>query len=75
MLKEVMARCGLTFKQVSITFISTMLTDDTLMRMDGFPLSAADLLNIYTIVWPKQETDMNLFMINHYLRLRNKQQR
>ena len=31
MLKEVMARCGLTFMQVSINFVRTVLSVDTLM--------------------------------------------
>ena len=32
MLKEVMARCRLTFMQVSVNFVKTVLAMDTLMR-------------------------------------------
>ena len=74
MLKEVMACYGLTFMQVSINFVRTVLTVDTLMRREGLPFSASDLLNVYTLVQPNQESDTNLFMGNHYLRLRNNQQ-
>ena len=71
MLKEVMAQCGLNIVQVSINFVRTVLSIDTLMRREGLSFSTFSLLNIYTEVQPKQEPDMNLFKGNHYLRLRN----
>ena len=48
MLKEVMAHCGLTFMQASINFVRTVLIADTMMRREGLPFFAFDLLNIYT---------------------------
>ncbi|GFY87862.1 serine carboxypeptidase S28 family protein [Actinidia rufa] len=74
MLKEVMARCSLTFIQVSINYVRTVLAVDTLMRRERLPFSASDLLNIYTIVRPKQKPYTNVFIGNYYLRLRNNQQ-
>ncbi|GFZ06619.1 hypothetical protein Acr_18g0007890 [Actinidia rufa] len=72
MLKDVMARYCLTFMQVSINFVRTMLTVDTLMAREGLSFSASDLLNFYIVVWPKRKPSTNLFTGNHYLRLRNK---
>ena len=69
-----MACCGLTFMQVFINFIKTMLAIDTLMQWEGLPFSASDLLNVYTVVRPKQEPNTNLFTRNHYLRLKNSRQ-
>ena len=60
--------------QVSINFVMTVLAVDTLMRREGLPFSASDLLNVYTIVRSKREPSMNFFKRNHYLRLRNNQQ-
>ncbi|GFY82787.1 hypothetical protein Acr_02g0010270 [Actinidia rufa] len=74
MLKEVMARCGLTFMQVSTNFVRTAFVVDTLMRKEGLPFSTSDLLNVYTVVRPKREPGTNIFAGNHYLKLRNSQQ-
>ena len=71
MLKEMMARCGLTFMKVSINFVRTVLTVDALMRREGLPFSTSDLMNVYTVVRPMREPITNLFASNHYLRLRN----
>ncbi|GFY95170.1 hypothetical protein Acr_10g0005550 [Actinidia rufa] len=64
MLKKLMALCDLTFMQVYINFVTTMLTIDTLMRRQGLPFFAFDLLNIYMGVRPKWEPGMNLFTDN-----------
>ena len=61
---DTMTRCGLTFMQVSNNFVRTILVVDTLMRREGLPFTASDLLNVFT----------NLNSENHYLRLRNSQQ-
>ncbi|GFZ10940.1 hypothetical protein Acr_22g0003380 [Actinidia rufa] len=73
-LKEVMARYGLTFMQLSINFVRTAFVIDTLMQQEGLPFSASDLPSVYSVVRPKREPSTNLFMGNHYLRLRNNQQ-
>ena len=57
LLKEVMARCRLTFMHVSVNFVRTVLVVDTLMRLVEKPFSAEDLLHIYTVVWPKSDPD------------------
>ena len=75
MLNEVMARCGITFMQVSINFVRTVLVINTLMQMEGLSFSISNLLNVYTVVRPKREPDTKLFMENSYLRLRNNQHR
>ncbi|GFY95432.1 hypothetical protein Acr_10g0008170 [Actinidia rufa] len=72
--KEVMTNCGLTFMQVSINFVRTVMAIDTLMGREGLSFSASDLLNVYTVVRPKREFNTNLFPGNHYLRLRKNQQ-
>ncbi|GFY88713.1 beta glucosidase 40 [Actinidia rufa] len=74
LLKEVIACCGLTFMQVSINFVKTVLIVNTLMRREWLPFLASNLLNVYTVVPPKREPGTNLFMKNHYLRLRSNQQ-
>ena len=60
LLKEVMARCHLTFMQVFINFVRTMLVVDTLMQILDKPFSVEDLLHVYTVVRPKKESS-NLF--------------
>ena len=55
MLKEVMARCGLIFMQVSMNFVRAVLVVDTLMQRKGLPFSSSDLPNVYIIIRPKRE--------------------
>ena len=53
LLNEVMARCRLTFMQMSVNFVRTMLTVDMLMQKEGMPFDASDLLHVYCIVRPR----------------------
>ncbi|GFZ15722.1 hypothetical protein Acr_25g0001310 [Actinidia rufa] len=69
MLKEVMAHCHLTFTQVSLNFVCTVLSVDTLMNILDKPFSASDMFHIYTVVWPKKESGNPLYNGNHYLRM------
>ena len=55
MLKEVMARCHLTFMLVFVNFVRTVLVVDTLMHQMKLPFSVEDLLHVYTVVRPKRE--------------------
>ncbi|GFS32147.1 hypothetical protein Acr_00g0021040 [Actinidia rufa] len=55
MFREVMVRCHLTFMQVSINFVRTMLAVDALMRQLELPFSIEDLLHVYTVVRLKRE--------------------
>ena len=63
MLKEVMARYGLTFLQASINFVMTVLAVHNFQSPESVHCS-----------WPKWEPDTNLYSGNHYLRLRSNQQ-
>ncbi|GFS42840.1 hypothetical protein Acr_00g0082000 [Actinidia rufa] len=74
MLKKVMARCHLTFMQVSVNFIRTMLMVDTLMHQMKLSFSAEDLLHVYTMVRPKREPRTPFLKGNHYLCLKNSRQ-
>ena len=55
--------------QVSINFVWTVLTVDTLMRREGMEFYTYDLLHIYTVVLPQKEPNTNLFPGNHNLQL------
>ncbi|GFZ14832.1 hypothetical protein Acr_24g0010220 [Actinidia rufa] len=50
-----MAGCRLTFMKVSINFVQTELTVDTLMRQMKLPFNVEDLLHIYKVVRPRRE--------------------
>ncbi|GFY97784.1 hypothetical protein Acr_12g0003250 [Actinidia rufa] len=52
MLKEVMALYRLTFMQVLVNFVQTVLAVDTLMHQQWLTFSASDLLNVYIMVHP-----------------------
>ena len=67
MLKELIVHCHLTFMQVSVNFVRTVLGVDTLMCYQELPFSASDLLKVYTVVRPKREPRTNLLKSNHYL--------
>ena len=69
LLKEVMACYRLTFMQVSVNFIRTMLVVHTLMQILHKPFSAEELLHVYTMVRPKEPSNP-LYEGNHYLHLR-----
>ncbi|GFS40390.1 hypothetical protein Acr_00g0068260 [Actinidia rufa] len=68
-----MARCRLTFMQVSVNFVRTVLAVDTLIRLMEKPFSAEDLLHICIVVLPK-ESGNPFYEGNHYLCLRNPNQ-
>ncbi|GFY86740.1 AAR2 protein family [Actinidia rufa] len=74
MLKEVMARCRLTFMQVSVNFVRTVLAVDTLMNILDKPFSASNLFHIYILVQSKKEPSNPFYSGNHYLRLRDPSQ-
>ncbi|GFZ18289.1 hypothetical protein Acr_27g0000280 [Actinidia rufa] len=60
MLKEVMARCHLTFKQVFVNFVQIVLVVDKLMHEMELPFSVEDLVHVYTVVRPKRESGSSL---------------
>ena len=55
-LKEVMALYHLTFIQVSINFVRTVLAVDVLMRIEEHEFTAEDLLHVYCIVQPRRNS-------------------
>ncbi|GFZ08223.1 hypothetical protein Acr_20g0000310 [Actinidia rufa] len=71
MLKEMMARCHLTFMQVPINFVRIVLMVDMLMHQMKLPFNVEDLLHVDTIVRPKKEPGTLFLKGNHYLCLRN----
>ncbi|GFS33558.1 hypothetical protein Acr_00g0029260 [Actinidia rufa] len=74
LLKEAMACCRLTFMQVSVNFVRTVLTMDMLIRILDKTFGAEDFFNVYTVVRPKREPGNPLYTGNHYLCLRNPNQ-
>ena len=74
LLKDVMARCRLTFMQISINLVYTVLAVDMLMQILHKPFNAEDLLHVYTVVWLKREPTNLLYEGNHYLCLRRPDQ-
>ena len=71
LLKEVMAFYRLTFMQVSVNFVRTVLVVDTLMYQQDLPFSALDLLHVYIVVRPTKDPDTHLFKGHHYFQHKN----
>ena len=68
-----MAHCQLTFIQVYVNFVCTVLTVDMLQILDN-PFDVEDPLHVYIVVRPKRELGNPFYEGNHYLRLRNPNQ-
>ncbi|GFS36236.1 hypothetical protein Acr_00g0044860 [Actinidia rufa] len=47
LLKKVMACCQVTYMQMSVNFVQTLLVVDTLMQKEGLAFSPSDLLHVY----------------------------
>ena len=71
LLKEVIANFCLTFMQVSMNFVQTVLAIKALMQKEEIPFFAKDILHMCNVVRPKREPGTNLLTRNHYLRLKN----
>ena len=56
-----MALCCLTFMQVSINFIRTVLAVDALMKREEKEFVAKDLLHVYYIVRPRKNLETHIF--------------
>ncbi|GFY90941.1 hypothetical protein Acr_07g0011370 [Actinidia rufa] len=74
LLKVVLSLCGLTFMQVSVNFVRTVLAVDALMQREELEFTAEDLLYVYCVVKPRKNSGTQMLEGNHYLHLRKPNQ-
>jgi len=74
LLRHVLSICGLTFMQVSVNFVRTVLAVEALMRREHLEFTADDLLHVYCLVKPRRNPETLVLEGNHYLRLRQPNQ-
>ena len=67
MLTEVMARCQLTFMQMSINVVRTVLAVDALMQRKGLPFNALGLLYVYSVACLRSNPETHMYSGNLYL--------
>ena len=73
MLKKVMSRCWLTFMQMFVNFVRTVLTIDTLMRREELSFKVLDLLHVDNMVH-YEKSPAQTCTPTIYLQLRNPSQ-
>ncbi|GFZ19654.1 hypothetical protein Acr_28g0003590 [Actinidia rufa] len=74
LLKSVLSICGLTFMQVSVNFVRTVLAVEALMQREGLEFTVEDLFHVYCVVKPRKNPETQMLEGNHYLRLRKPNQ-
>ncbi|GFZ09861.1 hypothetical protein Acr_21g0004600 [Actinidia rufa] len=74
LLRTVLSLCGLTFMQISVNFVRTMLAVEALMQREELEFTAEDLLHVYCVVKPRKNLETQMLEGNHYLRLRKPNQ-
>ncbi|GFZ02351.1 hypothetical protein Acr_15g0009590 [Actinidia rufa] len=74
LLRSVLSICGLTFMQVSLNFVRTVLAVEALMQREGLEFTAEDLFHVYCVVKPRKNPETQMLKGNHYLRLRKPNQ-
>ncbi|GFZ01187.1 hypothetical protein Acr_14g0008220 [Actinidia rufa] len=74
LLRSVLAICGLTFMQVSVNFVRTVLAVEALMQREGLEFTTDDLFHVYCVVKPRKNPETQMLKGNHYLRLRKPNQ-
>ncbi|GFZ17278.1 hypothetical protein Acr_26g0005480 [Actinidia rufa] len=74
LLRSVLSICGLTFMQVSVNFVRTVLAVEALMQREGLEFTAEDLFHVYCLVKPRKNPETQMLEGNHYLRLRKPNQ-
>ncbi|GFY87964.1 hypothetical protein Acr_05g0016030 [Actinidia rufa] len=74
LLRSVLAICGLTFMQVSVNFVRTVLAVEALMQREVLEFTADDLFHVYCVVKPRKNLETQMLEGNHYLRLRKPNQ-
>ncbi|GFZ01113.1 hypothetical protein Acr_14g0007480 [Actinidia rufa] len=57
LLRSVLSICGLTFMQVSVNFVRTVLAVEALMQREGLEFTAEDLFHVYCVEFPVNEPD------------------
>ncbi|GFY94694.1 hypothetical protein Acr_10g0000790 [Actinidia rufa] len=66
LLKTVLSLCGLTFMQVLVNFVRTVLAVEALMQREGQEFTAKDLLHVYCVVKPRKNSETRMLEGNHY---------
>ena len=74
LLRRVLSICGLTFMQISVNFVRTVLAVEALMLRENLEFTAEDLLHVYCLVKPRRNPETQVLEGNHYLRLRQPNQ-
>ncbi|GFY92773.1 S-adenosyl-L-methionine-dependent methyltransferases superfamily protein [Actinidia rufa] len=74
LLRTVLSICGLTFMQISVNFVQTVLVVEALMQREGLEFTAEDLFHVYCVVKPRKNFEAQMLEGNHYLRLRKPNQ-
>ncbi|GFS32081.1 hypothetical protein Acr_00g0020710 [Actinidia rufa] len=74
LLRTVLSLCGLTFMQISVNFVRTVLAVEALMQREELEFTTEDLLHVYCVVKPRKNLETQMLEGNHYLRLRKPNQ-
>ncbi|GFZ00572.1 hypothetical protein Acr_14g0002070 [Actinidia rufa] len=61
LLKKVMSYYRLTFMQVSVNFVRTVLAMDALVKREEHEFTAEDLLHVYCIVRPRRNAQTHMY--------------
>ncbi|GFY97773.1 hypothetical protein Acr_12g0003140 [Actinidia rufa] len=70
LLRTVLSLCGLTFMQILVNFVQTVLAVEALMQREGLEFTTDDLLHVYCVVKPRKNPETQMLEGNHYLCLR-----
>ncbi|GFZ15615.1 hypothetical protein Acr_25g0000240 [Actinidia rufa] len=74
LLRTVLSICGLTFMQISLNFVRTVLAVEALMQREGLEFTTEDLFHVYCMVKSRKNPETQMLEGNHYLRLRKPNQ-
>ncbi|GFS37066.1 hypothetical protein Acr_00g0049540 [Actinidia rufa] len=61
LLRTVLSICGLTFMQISVNFVRTVLAVEALMQREGLEFTAEDLFHVYFTDSPDKDQYLNNF--------------
>ncbi|GFZ16069.1 hypothetical protein Acr_25g0004780 [Actinidia rufa] len=61
LLRTVLSICRLTFMQISINFVRTVLAVEALMQREGLEFTAEDLFHMYCVVKPRKNFETQMF--------------
>ncbi|GFY87801.1 hypothetical protein Acr_05g0014400 [Actinidia rufa] len=74
LLRTVLSICWLTFMQVSVNFVRTVMAVEALMQREGLEFTAEDLFHVYCVAKPRRNPETQMLEGNHYLCLRKPNQ-